>query len=338
MSRFHAVLRVRALRVAEFTPEKIAEMPPITTVLVPLWTTVADHDGAEHEASGDECSLAICDLGAADARSAVENWLARRRFFPCLSDVQDQRVPREIRQGGIVDGVRARLVRILSALTPAGNRQSPLIELSIGDIRALRQITLAEMERVAAITAEARGKPVPEPVPEPEDGGEDGGVYLMPDSLLDRVARALNVAVTEEAVLAEIHRLHQALVEQKQPVEPAAAATQADVTEQLRADLRAAARASREREADWISAASHRQDARQDVMQTATPGELRDRIDDLISRAEASAPDVDPEDGDPFEEDTHVRERPDELAAEFIGDLLELTSERIAEIVTGRAR
>lgn len=335
MSRFHAVLRVRALRVAEFTPEKIAEMPPITTVLVPLWTTVADHDGAEHEASGDECSLAICDLGAADARSAVENWLARRRFYPCLSDVQDQRVPREIRQGGIVDGARARLVRILSALTPAGNRQSPLIELSIGDVRALRQITLAEMERVAALpAAEASGRPGPEP----EADAEGGVAYLMPDSMLDRVARALNVAVTEEAVLAEIHRLHQALVEQKQPVEPAAAATQADVTEQLRADLRAAARASREREADWISAACHRQDARQDVMQTATPGELRDRIDDLISRAEASAPDVDPEDGDPFEEDTHVRERPDELAAEFIGDLLELTSERIAEIVTGRAR
>lgn len=330
MSRFHAVLRVRALRVAEFTPEKIAEMPPITTVLVPLWTTVADHDGAEHEASGEECSLAICDLGAADARSAVENWLARRRFYPCLSDVQDQRVPREIRQGGIVDGARARLVRILSALTPAGNRQSPLIELSIGDVRALRQIALAEMELVAAIPAEAGGRPGPEP--------EADVVYLMPDSMLDRVARALNVAVTEEAVLAEVHRLHHALSEQKQPSEPTTAAPQADVVEQLRADLRAAARASRERESDWILAASHRQDARQDVMQTATPGELRARIDDLISRAEASAPDVEPDGEDLFEEDTHVRERPDELAAEFIGDLLELTSERIAEIVTGRAR
>lgn len=211
MPTFHAVLRVKTIRVSDLNPDSFSRtMRPTDVVLVPLWTTVADHDGTGHGASGAECSLGICDLGAQDSRAAIENWTARRAFFPFLADVRDQSVPRETRTGTIVDNVRARLTRLLAALTTAGSVKTPVVELATDDVRSLRQLVRAEMERLGDVVAEAAA----EPAPEVSADAAFETTFVLPDSLLERVANALGVTATEEAALHEIHRLHQALADQ----------------------------------------------------------------------------------------------------------------------------
>lgn len=208
MSRFHAVMRVRVVKVADMTAEKLAQIPAVPVALLPLWTTVSDHDGAEHSMAGEECSLAIADLGTGDGAAALDAWRARRALFPFLAEVSERSVPAGVLEQTIVDLSRARLSGLSRKLGPAGSRQDPVVEITADDARALRHLVHAEMERVAAAVAEIAAAPASEsPLPVPVEDR----VLLIPDSPLERIARALHVTATEEAVIAEAHRLHHAL-------------------------------------------------------------------------------------------------------------------------------